>query len=116
MKAINLSELFGQKIFRIPDYQRGYAWESKQLNELWDDICEIPLVGHEFRSHYTGTIYVEAYEPPVSESWALATSFYSIVDDQQRLTTISILMYELLKHSCLGYCNESNSDLKKVFL
>ncbi|MDD3358443.1 MAG: DUF262 domain-containing protein [Parabacteroides sp.] len=41
MAAINLSELFNNKIFRIPDYQRGYAWSEKQLTELWDDIDEI---------------------------------------------------------------------------
>ncbi|WP_448635204.1 DUF262 domain-containing protein [Pedobacter panaciterrae] len=116
MKAVNLSELFGQKIFRIPDYQRGYAWELKQLSELWDDICEIPAIGNVFRSHYTGTIYVEACEAPSSESWSLATSFFSIVDGQQRLTTISILLHELLKHSGLGYCNESKSDLEKAFI
>jgi uncharacterized protein with ParB-like and HNH nuclease domain len=23
-----LSELFNDKVFRIPDYQRGYAWEK----------------------------------------------------------------------------------------
>ena len=43
MAAINLLELFNGKIFRIPDYQRGYAWEEKQLQELWDDIEEISV-------------------------------------------------------------------------
>ena len=25
---ISLSKLFDKRIFRIPDYQRGYAWEN----------------------------------------------------------------------------------------
>lgn len=116
MKAINLSELFGQKIFRIPDYQRGYSWEHKQLSELWDDIQEIPFKETEFRPHYTGTIYVEASEPLDSERWLSGTTFFSVVDGQQRLTTISILLYELLKRSGAGYCNEESNDLKKAYL
>lgn len=35
----SLSEIFsGNNLFRIPDYQRGYAWQDKQLIEFWDDI------------------------------------------------------------------------------
>ena len=41
MEAINLNKVFSQGFFRIPDYQRGYSWSEKQLNELWDDIDEI---------------------------------------------------------------------------
>ncbi|RQO77807.1 hypothetical protein DBR40_07475 [Pedobacter sp. KBW01] len=116
MKAINLSELFGQKIFRIPDYQRGYAWEDKQLGELWDDITDIPLGENEYRSHYTGTIYVEDCKPTESENWLTGVSFFSVVDGQQRLTTISILLHVLIKHAGLGYCNESKADLEKAYL
>lgn len=30
-KPISLERLFKEKIFRIPDYQRGYAWQSPPL-------------------------------------------------------------------------------------
>ena len=30
----NLSTLFRDKLYRIPDYQRGYAWNIKQLEEF----------------------------------------------------------------------------------
>ena len=36
--GISLAELFAKRIFRIPDYQRGYAWGERQLMELWQDI------------------------------------------------------------------------------
>lgn len=116
MKAINLSELFGQKIYRVPDYQRGYAWVHKQLRELWEDIIEIPFLEGSFRSHYTGTIYVEAVTPEETERWLTGFSFYNVVDGQQRLTTISILLHVLLKYADDGYCNEKTEDLEKAYL
>lgn len=35
---LGLNELFGNKAFRIPNYQRGYAWGERQWNDLWEDI------------------------------------------------------------------------------
>ncbi|MBM3448463.1 MAG: DUF262 domain-containing protein [Bacteroidetes bacterium] len=54
MSAINLTELFSTRVFRIPDYQRGYSWGEKQWVELWDDIDEIQFENGEFKKHYTG--------------------------------------------------------------
>ena len=38
---ISLSTLFDKRIFRIPDYQRGYAWGTNQLNDFWDDLINL---------------------------------------------------------------------------
>ena len=35
---ISLSQLFTESIYRIPDYQRGYAWRNEQLEDFWDDL------------------------------------------------------------------------------
>lgn len=116
MAANNLSELFSQKLFRIPDYQRGYAWGEKQLSEMWDDLDEIlPLGNGELKKHYTGTIYLEDGNPNDEEKWLSGAKFYNVVDGQQRLTTISILLFELLKVANNGYCEESKEDLIKKF-
>lgn len=116
MAAINLLELFNGKIFRIPDFQRGYAWEEKQLQELWDDIEEIHEENGEFKKHYTGTIYLEEIIAHENEKWLSAVKFYDVVDGQQRLTTISILIFELLKSAGSGYNGESTDDLQKTYL
>ena len=116
MSANNLSELFSQRIFRIPDYQRGYAWEEKQLSELWDDLDEIAEINSELKKHYTGTIYLEETQPTADEKWLSGVKFFNIVDGQQRLTSISILLFELLKVADKGYCEESKEDLIKTFL
>ena len=31
----SLSEIFQNRPFRIPDYQRGYAWQDSQLKDFW---------------------------------------------------------------------------------
>ena len=33
-ELLSLQDLFNKKIFRIPDYQRGYSWEELQLKEF----------------------------------------------------------------------------------
>lgn len=49
---ISLSQLFDKRIYRIPDYQRGYAWTNSQLEDFWDDLNNLT----EDRYHYTGMI------------------------------------------------------------
>ena len=54
MEKLDLSNLFHGKVFKIPDYQRGYAWEEKQLKDLIEDIDA--LATDDIQFHYTGTI------------------------------------------------------------
>jgi uncharacterized protein with ParB-like and HNH nuclease domain len=37
-QLLTLSKIFTERLFRIPDYQRGYAWTDKQLRDFWNDI------------------------------------------------------------------------------
>jgi hypothetical protein len=96
----SLGELFNRRIYRIPDYQRGYAWELLQLRDFWDDLRRIP----QERSHYTGQITLEPVSRdrwkvwPEEERWLLEQGWNAmyIVDGQQRLTTAIILLKEIL--------------------
>ena len=36
-----LDDIFTKRIFRIPDYQRGYSWGEKQLEEFWEDLTNL---------------------------------------------------------------------------
>lgn len=47
-----LSLLFQNRLFRIPDYQRGYAWLQQQLVDFWDDLVNLQAD----RYHYTGLL------------------------------------------------------------
>lgn len=91
-----LDSLFREKIFRIPDFQRGYAWGKDQWKELWEDLVNLP----DGRSHYTGVLTLK--ELPQSEIdrsdkeyWLVedhSYRVYHIVDGQQRLTTFVIFL------------------------
>lgn len=37
----SISEIFEKRIFRVPDFQRGYSWGQKQLQDFWEDINKI---------------------------------------------------------------------------
>ena len=49
----------GQNCFRIPDYQRGYSWDS-QFVDLWKDILRV-FHNENKRPHYTGMLSLKAF-------------------------------------------------------
>jgi uncharacterized protein with ParB-like and HNH nuclease domain len=92
----SLQEFFNKRLFRIPDYQRGYAWEKPQLEDFWQDLNRVP----DGRNHYTGQITLEPVPKELwqkwdEDVWLIEDSNYKpfyIVDGQQRLTTAVILL------------------------
>lgn len=110
----SLSLIFQNKIFRIPDYQRGYAWQDSQLRDFWEDIVNL----HADRYHYTGLLSMKVLSRADSkklgndDQWLLNSGFkaYHIVDGQQRLTTFAILMNEILDFVCSLPENEGKSE------
>lgn len=76
-----LPEIFEGSYFCIPDYQRGYAWDEKQIDELLKDIDHLLLDTSAVR-HYTGTLVLSQIKDQSNQ--------YHIVDGQQRLTTLVI--------------------------
>lgn len=99
---LSLTDLFNRKIFRIPDYQRGYSWGSLQLEEFWSDILNLLPD----REHYTGMISLKKLDKAYTdnekwndERWLLDNwnyEAYHVVDGQQRLTTFIILINEIV--------------------
>jgi hypothetical protein len=100
-----IGEVFDGRIFRIPDYQRGYAWETSNLQAFWDDL-DLLRSTPGGAPHYTGVISLEKISKGASEGrlsrderWLLDEyDLYLVVDGQQRLTTIIIFLHELLRH------------------
>lgn len=98
-ELISLSVLFQNRLFRISDYQRGYAWKKEQLVDFWEDLLNL----HEDRYHYTGLLSLKAVSKKEIHLWEeddwlidIGYKAFHIVDGQQRLTTFSILMYEVI--------------------
>lgn len=80
-------DIFNNNIFSIPDYQRDYAWEKKNLEDLWEDLLETELNKNDTMGHFLGTIVISK-NPKDS-------NVYDIIDGQQRATTIFMLRYAL---------------------
>lgn len=101
-KLQSLVEIFNQKIFRIPDFQRGYSWEEYQLNDFWMDLQNLKPDG----VHYTGLLTVESIDKKnitniekwKDDIWLFekGLSAYYVIDGQQRLTTSIILIHQIL--------------------
>lgn len=70
----------------IPRYQRAYAWEEKEIEQLIDDICDD---NDPKRDYYIGSLIVARRKVDDGVE-------YEVIDGQQRLTTIYLLLQCLL--------------------
>lgn len=92
----SLKNIFKDRVFKIPDYQRGYAWTTRQLKDFWEDLVNLPSE----RFHYTGLLSLKKVDRNVwtnwnDERWLIEDRGYKpfhIVDGQQRLTTFVIFI------------------------
>ena len=115
---LSLQKIFNEALFRIPDYQRGYSWSNQQLEEFWSDLTSLL----QFQDHYTGMISLKKLNPSdillspdkwKEEKWLIEAgySIYEIVDGQQRLTTLIILINEIVSYCRNNGIDELNSTL-----
>lgn len=115
----SLNEIFNNTLYRIPDYQRGYAWTYNQLKDFWDDLYNL----NDTKSHYTGVLTVKGVPAGVTdlekwneEQWLIKERGYKafyVVDGQQRLTTSIILIQAIVEvvKSMVGNKDISDSDI-----
>jgi len=82
----SISELLDKK-FLIPSYQRGYRWESKQVEDLLEDILEFANKKKVEKEFYCLQPVVVKRDKNEDEE-----EIYRIIDGQQRLTTIYIIL------------------------
>lgn len=85
MKAESKSFSFLNAIqtFEIPFFQRAYVWKKDNWEELLDDLMQVN------RRHFLGSIILKN----VNDSSVFGTTTrVSVIDGQQRLTTLSILL------------------------
>ena len=100
-QLMSLSKLFTEKLYRIPDFQRGYAWSQKEAEDLWNDLRRL----NADKKYYIGVITLEKVKPSVyknwlDDSWIIKSKNYEpyyVVDGQQRLTTSIILIQCILE-------------------
>jgi hypothetical protein len=74
----------------VASVQRRYRWGAKEINAFWDDVLTASQQNPQ-ASYHLGPLLIVA-DPQGSNTW-------SIIDGQQRLTTLSILI-SLLRNKC----------------
>lgn len=114
----SLDSIFTKRIFRIPDYQRGYAWQPDQLKDFWEDLINLPID----RSHYAGVLTIrelgkDETKSDSNEYWLVNSSYkiYEIVDGQQRLTTFVIFIQAFVEFYRKTNENRNKAD-DKIFI
>lgn len=109
MEKQKIRNLLEDRLFRIPDYQRGYAWEEKQWTDFADDLDA--LIDEKITNHYAGTIVTFTPQDEAPTYYGNDKIRYSeVVDGQQRLTTcliyLSIIIKELIAVGQTSYEKE----------
>ena len=84
--------LIGDRLFDIPVYQRNYAWEEKNLEDLWEDLYYLDAS----KQHYFGTVLLKHSGQTRDLDLFKKFDRYDVIDGQQRLTTVLILLREII--------------------
>lgn len=87
MADFNIREIF-QNAYSIPIYQRAYAWTEKEINTLIDDVYDY-YQRESNQNYYIGSLVIHSDTDDVT----------SVIDGQQRLTTLSLLICYLKNES-----------------
>jgi uncharacterized protein with ParB-like and HNH nuclease domain len=85
-RSITFTDLLKLKNFKIPDYQRAYSWEEREIKLFINDLKEYESSDpNNAKKYYLGHFIFEHDNSNYECE-------YEIVDGQQRLTTIFLFM------------------------
>ena len=104
--TVNFLELIGNgKTYRVPPYQRDYAWTEEAWEDFWNDVLD--LRRRPEGRHYMGALVVQGR----------TDREFTIIDGQQRLATLSILslavIHKLNRMATEGIDRERNLERAK---
>nr|WP_294898581.1 DUF262 domain-containing HNH endonuclease family protein [uncultured Pedobacter sp.] len=82
-EPIKISDILKDKTFTVPLYQREYSWNLEQVSDLFYDISDSQDEGH-----FLGSLLLFQTDN---------LKKMEIVDGQQRMTTLFLLLFSVLK-------------------
>lgn len=89
VNLINFLNLFSSPVqYSVPKWQRRYSWDEPTILQLIRDLESIAEVDRDNANHFGGTLITYA-----ETTSAGTVDILHVVDGQQRLTTISILLF-----------------------
>jgi len=95
LKAVpkTINEIFSLNTkYVVPRFQREYSWNDEQIIDFWDDIIAAMTVDSKAKK-VSGSEY---FIGPLVLIGDDSSPSYSIVDGQQRLTTVTVLLRALV--------------------
>lgn len=91
-ERLTMGSLLGNRVpFRIPVYQRGYAWQSDEWRDFVEDI-RVLLEAND-SMHFFGEILSVKLPMPESRTGQV----FELVDGQQRTTTFTLLIHAIVE-------------------
>lgn len=119
-KILNFYHLLNYD-FNIPEYQRGYRWEKKQVADLLNDLKD-------FIDRRSENLIKEkefyCLQPIVV--YKIGDNHYDVIDGQQRLTTLYLILQALkntIEENCdtqtiyqIGYSKYKDDPLEEDYL
>lgn len=118
MELRAIPDLLGGKYY-IPEYQRGFRWESTQITRLLDDLEIYAKGGTKGGFYCLQPIVVKVC--PADKAPGGEKGWYEVIDGQQRLTTIRILcaIFDSLNnmpgHHAFDIHYETRPDMGAIF-
>lgn len=83
-EPIQIGDILKDKTFNVPLYQREYSWNLEQVSDLYYDISD-----SEYDGHFLGSLLLFQTDD---------LKKMEIVDGQQRMTTLFLLLFSILKY------------------
>jgi len=97
-----ISDIFnGNRILEIPFFQRAYVWGNEQWGRLLEDMEQI---SQQNTPYFLGSVILKQQMTNTTKS---VSDVRTLIDGQQRLTTLSIF----LKTLCLK--NDENNKFER---
>lgn len=101
-ELVSMEKLFKSSLMLVPEYQRAYAWNQPQWEDLWADVHEGLVNGTD---HFLGTVVLRQMDETRRDSLGRDIEVFEVVDGQQRVATLALLvvaLYDLLRQSPVG--------------
>lgn len=99
------------KKFIIPVYQRPYSWKKDNCSQLMKDLTDVYT--NKYETHFFGAIVY------VTENNGIYNE-YSIIDGQQRITTVSLLLLAIMDYvnanPQIDFRGVNSEKIKNVYL
>lgn len=95
-KLYTLNEILHDRLFRVPPYQRGYSWTSKERGDLFQDLQNLRDLRRD--EHFMATLVFRDTGKHVTIGGADRLRIYDVVDGQQRLTSLVVLLKAVEKN------------------